>query len=145
VRHFCLLTSCALLALTAACPIARPSVPLEYFDFRARLQAAISDTAVVEMEGLPMMRDSLEARLPDLAAILTVDSLVAALDASPTLSPLAGAAATTVRITLESKSVGGSVRRAFRNADGQRQAVDAMVIGLGRAVHLLRSSEQRRY
>jgi len=123
-----------------ACPISRPSVPPEYYDFRAQLQAAVTDTAVVEMEGLPRMQDSLQARLPDLAAILTVDSLLAALDASPTLSPLAGATATTVRIELNAKNVGGGVRNAFQNPDGQRQAVDAIVIGLGRAVHLLRTS-----
>ena len=123
------------------CPISRPSVPVEYYDFRAQLQAAVTDTAMIEMEELISMQDSLQARLPDLAAILTVDSLLAALDASPTLSPLAGATATTVRIELNAKNVGGGVRNAFMNPDGQRQAVDAIVIGLGRAVHLLRSAE----
>ncbi len=115
-------------------------MPAEYYDFRAQLQAAVTDTAMVEMEGLPGMQDSLQARLPDLAAILSVDSLLAALDASPTLSPLAGATATTLRIELNAKNVGGGVRNAFMNADGQRQAVDAIVLGLGRAVHLLRSA-----
>jgi hypothetical protein len=127
-----------LLASAVACPIARPPVPPEYYGFRAQLQGAVTDTAVVEMDGLPKMQDSLESKLPDLAAILTVDSLLAALDASPTLSPLAGATATALRMTLDSKAVGGGVRAAFRNPDGQRQAVDAIVIGLGRAVHVLR-------
>jgi hypothetical protein len=125
------------------CPISRPSVPVEYYDFRAQLQTAVTDTAMVEMEGLPRMQDSLQARLPDLAAILTVDSLLAALDASPTLSPLAGATASTVRMELNAENVGGGVRRAFQNPDGQRQAVDAIVIGLGRAVHLSRSSVEK--
>lgn len=128
---------------TLACPIQRAPVPPEYMSFRARLQDAVTDTARVEMEGLPRMQDRLDIRLTDLAAILTVDSLLTALDADRELAPLSGALATTVRIQLEAKGVDGGVRKAFRNPDGQRQAVDAIVIGLGQALYRVRASRGR--
>jgi hypothetical protein len=127
-------------ATTLACPIQRAPVPPEYMGFRAQLQDAVTDTARVEMEGLARMQERLEIRLTDLAAILTVDSLLTALDADRELAPLSGAIATTVRIQLEAKGVDGGVRKAYRNPDGQRQAVDAIVIGLGRALYRVRSS-----
>ncbi len=126
-----------------ACPIQRAPVPPEYMGFRARLQDAVTDTALVEMDGLTRMQDRLEIRLTDLAAIVTVDSLLTALDADRELAPLSGAIATTVRIQLEVRGVGGGVRKAYRNPDGQRQAVDAIVIGLGRALYRVRSSSRR--
>jgi hypothetical protein len=128
---------CGVLVSAVACPIQRPPVPPEYLDFRARLQTAVTDTALVEMEGLGRMQARLEGRLTDLAAITRVDSLLAALEADEELYPLSGAIATTVRIRLEARGVSGSVRNAFANPDGQRLAVDAIVIGLGRALHLL--------
>ena len=123
-----------------ACPIQRAPVPPEFMGFRAQLQDAVTDTALVEMDGLTRMQDRLEIRLTDLAAIVTVDSLLTALDADRELAPLSGAIATTVRIQLEARGVGGGVRKAYRNPDGQRQAVDAIVIGLGRALYRVRSS-----
>jgi hypothetical protein len=126
-----------LVASALACPIQRPPVPRGYYDFRILLQAAVTDTALVEMAGMSRMRARLRERLPELAAIVQVDSLLAALDADPRLSPLAGAIATALRKTLESRSVGGDVRGAFLNPDGQRLAVDAILIGLGRALHRL--------
>ena len=134
------LVAAVALTATLACPIQRSPVPREYIGFRAGLQDAVTDTARVEMEGLARMQERLEIRLPDLAAILTVDSLLTALAADRELAPLSGAVATTVRIQLEAKGVGGGVRKAYRNPDGQRQAVDAIVIGLGRALYRLRSS-----
>ncbi|MGD8866920.1 MAG: hypothetical protein PVI01_04810 [Gemmatimonadales bacterium] len=141
-----LLCTIATVALPAvlACPIQRSPVPREYLPFRAKLEDAVTDTALVEMEGLPRMQSQLESQLTNLAAILTVDSLLAALEADRELAPLAGAIATTVRIELESKGVDGGVRKAFRNRDGQRQAVDAIVIGLGRALYRLHTSSMRR-
>ncbi len=124
---------------TLACPIQRPPVPIEYYDFRADLQLAITDTAGVEMDGLTRMQTALEHRLTELAAITTTDTLFATLEADRELRPLAGAVATTLRIQLDSKHVAGSVRSAFRTIDGQRLAVDAIVVGLGRALYLLRS------
>jgi hypothetical protein len=134
------LVASVVLAAALACPIQRPAVPPEYYDFRAQLQEAVTDTALVEMQGLSKMRAQLAERLADLAAILSVDSLLADLGADPELYPLSGAIATTIRMELESKDVGGSVRDAFRTADGQRQAVDAILIGLGRALHILESA-----
>jgi hypothetical protein len=131
---------CGILASAVACPIQRPPVPPEYLDFRARLQAAVTDTALVEMEGLTRMQTRLQGRLTDLAAITTVDSLLATLEIDEELFPLSGAIATTVRIRLDARGVSGSVRNAFANPDGQRLAVDAIVIGLGRALHLLESA-----
>lgn len=128
------------LTATLACPIQRPPVPPEYYDFRSDLQTAVRDTAIVEMEGLSRMQSRLEVHLTDLSAITRVDSLLTALEADSELYPLSGAIATTVRIRLESKHVGGGVRQAFLNPDGQRLAVDAIIIGLGRALYLLRSS-----
>jgi len=134
-KALALLGTAVALTATLACPIQRSPVPREYMGFRAQLQDAVTDTARVEMEGLTRMQDRLEIQLPDLAAILTVDSLLTALDADPELAPLSGAIATTVRIQLEAKGVDGGVRKAYRNPDGQRQAVDAIVIGLGRALY----------
>lgn len=102
----------------------------------------MTDTAIVEMEGLERMQSRLDDRLTDLSAITRVDSLLAALEADSELYPLSGAIATTLRIRLESKQVGGGVRRAYGNADGQRLAVDAIIIGFGRALYLLRSSSR---
>jgi len=127
-------------ATIVGCPIQRAPVPPEYMGFRAGLQDAVTDTALVEMDGLTRMQDRLEIRLTDLAAIVTVDSLLTALNADRELAPLGGAVATTVRIQLEAREVGGGVRKAYRNPDGQRQAVDAIVIGLGRALYRVRSS-----
>jgi hypothetical protein len=127
-----------LLAAALACPIQRPPIPPEYYDFRAELQAAATDTAIVEMKGLARMQERLDTRLPDLAAYVRVDSLLATMDADPALEPLAGAVATTLAMMLESGRVGGSVRKAYLHPDGQRLAVDAIVIGLGVALRRLR-------
>jgi hypothetical protein len=130
-----------LVAALAACPIMRPAIPNDYFEFREKLQEAVADTVVVEMRGMLVMQARLDSRLTDLAAILTADSLLVTLEADPTLRPLAYAVGATLEKTLESKDTGGSVRSAFRNPDGQRQAVDAMVIGLGTGLRRARAEE----
>ncbi|MGD2218137.1 MAG: hypothetical protein PVJ64_15375 [Gemmatimonadales bacterium] len=128
-------------AAVLGCPINRPPVPWEYYDFRAALLASVADTSVAEMEGDPAMQDRLEDRLPDLAAILTTDSLVATLDTDPFLWPLASAVAAVLMRTLASDHATGSVRSAYDKPDGQRLAVDAIVIGLGRSLRRLRGGE----
>lgn len=125
-----------------ACLIQRPPVPLEYFDFRADLQAAVTDTAVVVLEGQPAMRVWLEEQLTTLAAIVRIDSLLATVRRDTLLVPLAGPIDAKLAMTLGSKDVGGSVRKAYRNRHGQRQAVDAVVIGLGVALRRLKSLER---
>ncbi len=127
-----------LLATALACPIARPPVPQEYYDFRADLIVAVEDTTVATIAEHPDMQARLDSRLPDLSAILTTDSLIATLDGDPVLWTLAGPVAATLRQTLEADGVGGRVRSSFRNADGQRLAVDAIIIGFGKALRRLR-------
>ena len=133
------LAATALLIAGLACPIQRPPVPAEYVDFRAELQSAVSDTAVVVLDGRPTMRLWLEEQLTTLAAVVRTDSLLAVLQRDTLLAPLAGAIAAKLSTTLDSKRVGSSVRKAYRNPDGQRQAVDAVVIGLGLAIRRLKS------
>ena len=123
-----------LVVSTVACPIVRPPVPREYYEFRLALQEAVADTVVAEMRARPDIRERLDGRLTDFAAILTTDSLILTLEADPDLRPLAGPVAVALNATLQSKEVGGSVRDAFSGPDGQRQAVDAIVIGLGLAL-----------
>jgi hypothetical protein len=146
VKHIKTALSAALFFLAAflACPIQRPPIPWEYYDFRAALQESVADTAVAEMEGAPPMQDRLEDRLPDLAAILTTDSLVATLDVDPFLWPLGSAVAAVLMQTLDSDLAGGRVRSAYGNPDGQRLAVDAIVIGLGKSLRRLRAGEVER-
>jgi hypothetical protein len=146
VRHIKTAVSAALFFLAAflACPIQRPPIPWEYYDFRAALQESVADTAVAEMEGDPAMQDRLEDRLPDLAAILTTDSLVATLDVDPFLWRLGSAVAAVLLRTLDSELAGGRVRSAYEKPDGQRLAVDAVVIGLGKSLRRLRAGEVER-
>ena len=133
-----------LLAAVLACPIQRPPIPREYYGFRAALQESVADTAVAELKGDPAMQDRLEDRLPDLAAILTADSLVATLDVDPFLWPLGSAVAAVLMKTLDSEHAGGRVRSAYENPDGQRLAVDAIVIGFGKSLRRLRAGEVER-
>ncbi len=128
-----------MLAAVLACPIQRPPIPPEYYGFRTALQESVADTAVAEMEGDSAMQERLEDRLPDLAAILTTDSLVATLDVDPFLWPLASAVAAVLMRTLDSDHAGGRVRSAYGNPDGQRLAVDAIVIGFGKSLRRLRA------
>jgi hypothetical protein len=137
-------TTLFLLAAALACPIQRPPVPREYYVFRAALEESVADTAVAEMEGDPAMQDRLEERLPDLAAILTTDSLVATLDVDPFLWPLGSAVASVLMQMLESDHARGRVRSAYGNPDGQRLAVDAIVIGFGKSLRRLRAAEVER-
>ncbi len=134
-------TALLLAAAVLACPIQRPSVPWEYYDFRAALQESVADTARAELEGDPAMQERLEDKLPDLAAILTTDSLVATLDVDPFLWPLGSAIAAVLLKTLDSDHASGRVRSAHRNPDGQRLAVDAIVIGLGKGLRRSRGGE----
>ncbi len=137
-RRTALIATGSLIA-ALACPIQRPPVPAEYLDFRADLQAAVTDTAVVVLEGQPAMRLRLEEQLTTLAAIVQTDSLLATLRRDTLLAPLAAPIDAKLAMTLGSKDVGGSVRKAYRNRHGQRQAVDALVIGLGAALRRLKS------
>lgn len=122
-----------------ACPIQRPPVPPQYLDFRAALQAAVTDTAVVVLRGQPTVQVWLEERLTTLAAVVRTDSLLALLQRDTLLAPLAGAIAVQLATTLDSKRVGNSARKVYRNPHGQRQAVDAIVIGLGLALRRLKT------
>lgn len=137
-------TALLLLAALIGCPIQRPAVPWEYYDFRAALQQSVTDTAVAEMSGDPEMQERLEDRLPDLAAIVTTDSLVAVLDEDPFLWRLASAVAAVLLQTLDSELASGRVRSAYGHPDGQRLAVDAIVIGFGRSLRILRAGEVER-
>ncbi|KPK82494.1 MAG: hypothetical protein AMS25_02190 [Gemmatimonas sp. SM23_52] len=139
VKRPAVVAATGLLIAALACPIQRPPVPPEYLDFRAELQSAVSDTAVVVLDGQPTMRVWLEERLTTLAAVVRTDSLLALLQRDTLLAPLAGAIAAKLATTLGSKRVGNSVRKAYGNSHGQRQAVDAIVIGLGLALRRLKS------
>ncbi len=129
------------LAATLACPIARPAVPPEYYDFRVTLQEAVADLVAAELRGDAEAQQRLDNRLTDLAAILQVDSLIVTLDSDAILWPLAGAVSVALTRTLRSNETAGSVRDAIQNPDGQRQAVDAIVIGLGMALRRTRMEE----
>ena len=133
-----------MLAAALACPIQRPPIPWEYYGFREELQQSVADTAVAEMADDPAMQDRLEDRLPDLAAILTTDSLVATLDVDPYLWPLGSAVASLLLQTLDTDRAGGRVRTAFESPDGQRLAVDAIVIGFGKSLRRLRGQDRER-
>ncbi len=124
------------------CPIARPPVPPEYYDFRIMLQEAVADTTAGELRGDVEMQDRLDERLTDLAAIVRVDSLIVSWDSDAVLWPVAGAVTVALNRTLGTDGVGGSVRDAFQRPEGQRQAVDAIVIGLGRALRRVRTEGQ---
>ncbi len=126
------------LTVALACPIQRPPVPADYYDFRATLQAAVTDTAVVELAGRPATQSRLEGQLPRLAAIVESDSLLAALRSDPLLEPLSGSVRVVLSRALGAPGVSGGVRKAFRKPDGQRLAVDAILIGLGMAVRRLK-------
>jgi hypothetical protein len=143
-RTIAVATTALLLAAALACPIQRPPVPREYYAFHAALQEIVADTAAAEMEDDPAMQSTLEDRLPDLAAILTTDSLVATLDSDPFLWPLGSAVAAVLMRTLDSDHAGGRVRSAYEKPDGQRLAVDAIVIGLGRGLRRLRGGDVER-
>ncbi len=118
-------------------------MPPEYYEFRALLQEAIADTVASELRGDVEMQERLDSRLSDLSAILLVDSLIVDLDTDPVLWPVAGAVTFALNRTLNSDEVGGSVRDAIQNRDGQRQAVDAIVIGLGLALRRVRTEGAR--
>lgn len=126
-----------------ACPIQRPPVPADYYEFREALGTAVAESAEVALAGNPAYRSRLEERLPELAALVETDSLLVALAADSLLSPLAGVVGATLNHALESGEVSGGTRKAFRNPDGQRLAVDAILIGLGRALRRLDAKDAR--
>ncbi len=134
---------CCLLSAELACPLQRPVIPAEYYDFRADLQAVVMDTALVVMEGDREAQDMLGDRLTELAAYLTVDSLLERMAADEPLRHLAEAVLTKTNVLLESDDVRGRVRNAFTSPDGQRLAVDAILVGLGRALYRVRSESGR--
>ena len=121
----------------------RPLIPQQYYGFRGALQVAITDTAMVVMAGRDSMQARLQQRITELSSLVVVDSVVATLYADDRLSRLGGAVRRTVAEVLDSGEFGGSVQEAYLNPDGQRLAVDAVVVGLGRALHLLRDPPKR--
>ncbi len=121
----------------------RPLIPQQYYGFRGALQVAITDTAMVVMAGRDSMQARLQQRITELSSLVLVDSVVATLYADDRLSRLGGAVERTVAEVLDSGEFGGSVREAYLKSDGQRLAVDAVVVGLGRALHLLRDPPKR--
>ncbi len=137
------LAALGLFALLAGCLVQRPLIPQQYYGFRGALQVAITDTAMVVMAGRDSMQARLQQRLTELSSLVVVDSVVATLYADDRLSRLGGAVRRTVTEVLDSGEFGGSVREAYLNPDGQRLAVDAVVVGLGRALHLLRDPPKR--
>ena len=98
---------------------------------------------MVVMAGRDSMQARLQQRITELSSLVVVDSVVATLYADDRLSRLGGAVRRTVTEVLDSGEFGGSVREAYLNPDGQRLAVDAVVVGLGRALHLLRDPPKR--
>lgn len=130
---------CGLLGCALACPLQRPVIPAEYYDFRADLQALVTDTALVVMEGDREAQDMLENRLTELAVYLTVDALLERMAADEPLRHLAEAVLARTNVLLQSDDLGGRVRKAFAHPDGQRLAVDAILVGLGRALYRVRS------
>lgn len=126
------------LATAIACPIQRPPVPQEYYEFRAALEMAVADTATFVMLGDAEMRERLDSRLPELAAITSPDSLIALLDNDPVLWMLASPLASVLQRTL--RGAGGRTQSVYRNPDGQRLAVDAVIIGLGKAIRRSRAA-----
>lgn len=133
----------AMAGAAVACPIQRPPVPADYYEFREALGTAVADSAEVALAGNPAYRSRLEERFPELASYVETDSLFVALAADSLLSPLAGVLGATLNRALESEHVSGGVRNAFRNPDGQRLAVDAILIGLGRALRRLDARDAR--
>ncbi len=124
-------------ATLVACPIRRPAVPTEYFGFRADLESAIADTSASVMSGETVIKQRLYGRLPQLSAIVSTDSLIATLEADTVLERLAGPIAATLARALDADGVGGGVRKAFKKRDGQRLAVDGIIVGLGKALRRL--------
>jgi hypothetical protein len=121
----------------AACPIRRPAVPTEYFGFRADLETAVADTSVSVMSGETEMQQRLYGRLPELSAIVSTDSLIATLQVDTVIESLAGPIEATLTRALGADGVGGTVRKAFKKPDGQRLAVDGIIVGLGKALRRL--------
>ncbi len=126
-----------------ACPIQRPPVPTDYFEFREALRATVAEAAESELAGRPASRSRLQERMPELAAQVETDSLLATLAADSLLSPLTAVVRTALDRALESRGVSGGVRKAFRKPDGQRLAVDAILIGLGQALRRLDATDAR--
>jgi hypothetical protein len=132
------------LAAALGCPIQRPPVPREYLDFRAVLESAVADAAVRTMDGDPGIQAALEGRLTALSAYVRVDSVLARLSAEEALEPLAPPVRLAVESSLHAEGVGGDVRDAYESPDGQRLAVDGIIIGLGRALRRLGSAAVHR-
>ncbi len=118
-------------------------MPPDYYEFREALGAAVADSAEVALAWKPAARSRLAQRLPELAALVETDSLLAALAADSLLAPLTGVVDAALRRALESRGVSGRTRSAFRKPDGQRLAVDAILIGLGQALRRLDATDLR--
>lgn len=126
-----------LAGVVLACPIQRPPLPSDYIPFRDALRDSVAELAYSELAGKPAAQERLRERLVSFATITQTDSLFAALESDAKLWPLADGVAATVAAVLESDAADGGVRKAFRKPEGQRLAVDAVVIGFGKALRRL--------
>jgi len=132
------LSLAALTTVTVGCPIQRPPVPMDYFPFRDALRDSVAAVAEVEMAGRPSLQGRLEESIAELAPLTRTDSLFQTLAADPLLSPLAVSLEDALQGVLRSDAASGRARKAFGRAEGQRLAVDAILIGLGTALRRLR-------
>ena len=134
--------SALILALTLlACPIQRPLLPESYPGFRYDLELAVQDTAMAVLAGRPAERRRLEGWLTERSSLVVVDSLVSKLRSDRQLGSLGLAVDAVLEARLSSDAVDGSVREAYRTPPGQRLAADAIVVGLGRAIYLLKERD----
>jgi hypothetical protein len=131
------LAAVALAALVLGCPIQRPPIPRDYIPFRDALRDSVAEITYAELAGRPATEERLRERLAFFATIAQTDSLLAALQSDATLRPLADPVAETLVAVLDSDVADGGVRKAFRKPEGQRLAVDAVVIGFGNALRRL--------
>lgn len=122
----------------AACPIQRPPVPMDYFPFRDALRDSVAAVAHLELVGRPALQDGLEESIPQLSTVTRTDSLFTRLAADPVLSSLSSPLESALQGVLASDAASGGARKAFRRPEGQRLAVDAIIIGLGMALRRVR-------
>jgi hypothetical protein len=131
------LAGVALAALALGCPIQRPPLPRDYIPFRDALRDSVAERTHAELTGRPATEGRLRERLASLATIAQTDSLLVALQSDAALRPLADPVAETLAVLLVSDVADGGVRKAFQKPEGQRLAVDAVLIGFGNALRRL--------
>lgn len=129
-------------AVVLGCPIQRPPIPRDYIPFRDAVRDSVAEVTYAALDGWPALEERLRERFPSFATITHTDSLFVALESDARLRPLADAVATTLRAVLDSDAADGGVREAFREPEGQRLAVDAVLIGFGNALRRLEVSRR---